>query len=360
MAKYSTVLTVLLLLGVYHPAPAQQTSPDKKIKTGLTPEDWKYTLAEGVTAKEVTYFSDGVACYAKIFFPKGFSPSGKTPGVVLGQGWAGTHFSIEKYGARFAARGLVAMVIDYRGWGSSDGFISQARPTVTTAGSGPTRDDKRTSATTTDVVTKRTRLIPMKQVEDYRNAISYLQGEQGVDPDRIGVWGSSFAGGNVIVVAALDSRVKAVVGQVPSIAGKNSPPGPVPLRGRLLEDAIKRARTGQGGEFETGFSTRRMIDVETQQMVAEYRPFHYLKSVGDRPVLLIPAEKDELINNRDNSYAALEVLTGPKKLIDVPGVTHFEIYIDAAFEISSNAAADWFRQHLGLESPNDKPASKGM
>jgi fermentation-respiration switch protein FrsA (DUF1100 family) len=95
-------------------------------------------------------------------------------------------------------------------------------------------------------------------------------------------------------------------------------------------------------------------------MVAEYRPFHYLKSVGDRPVLLIPAEKDELINNRDNSYAALEVLTGPKKLIDVPGVTHFEIYIDAAFEISSNAAADWFRQHLGLESPNDKPASKGM
>ena len=148
------------------------------------------------------------------------------------------------------------------------------------------------------------RLLAKDQQEDYRNAISYLQGEPGVDPDRIGIWGSSFAGGNVIVTAALDSRVKALVGQVPAISGKNSPVGPVPLRGKLLEDAIKRARTGQGGEFETGFSARRMVDIETQQMVAEYRPFQYLKAVGDRPVLLIPAEKDELINNRDNACAA--------------------------------------------------------
>jgi acetyl esterase/lipase len=186
-------------------------------------------------------------------------------------------------------------------------------------------------------------------VEDYRNAISYLQGEPGVDSDRIGVWGSSFAGGNVIVTAALDSRVKAIAAQVPAIAGKSSAVGPVPLRGKMLEDAIKRAREGKGGEYETGFSTRRMVDTETQQMVAEFRPFHYLKSVGDRPVLLIVAEKEELINNKENSYSAMEVLTGPKKLIEVPGITHFEMYINEAFEISSNAAAAWFREHLGLE-----------
>ncbi|HEV8483327.1 MAG TPA: dienelactone hydrolase family protein, partial [Blastocatellia bacterium] len=207
---------------------------EKKIKTGLTNEDWRYKLAEGVVTREVTYYSDGVGCYAKLFFPKGFATTARTPGVVLGQGWAGTHFSIEKYGARFAERGLVAMVIDYRGWGSSDGFISQSQSTVTRADPEPTRDDSRSANVKTDVVLKRTRLIPLKQVEDYRNAISYLQGEPGVDPDRIGIWGSSFAGGNVIVVAALDSRVKAVVGQVPAIAGKNSPIGPVPLRGKPL------------------------------------------------------------------------------------------------------------------------------
>ena len=135
--------------------------------------------------------------------------------------------------------------------------------------------------------------------------------------------------------------------------------GPLPLRDRLLEDAIKRARTGQGGEFETGFSTRRKVDIETQQMVAEYRPFHYLKNVGDRPVLLIVAEKEELINNRDNAYAAIEALTGPKKLIEIPAITHFEMYINEAFETGSNAAAKWFREHLGLEPKGEAARQTG-
>jgi fermentation-respiration switch protein FrsA (DUF1100 family) len=127
MKKYNIIVLIgFLFVSVATVSRAQ----DKKIKTGLTKEDWAYKLADGVTTKEVTYYSDGVACYAKLFFPKGFSSTGKTPGVVLGQGWAGTHFSIEKYGARFAEKGLVAMTIDYRGWGSSDGFISQAQGTV--------------------------------------------------------------------------------------------------------------------------------------------------------------------------------------------------------------------------------------
>ena len=328
-------------------------SAQDKVKSGLTTEDWAYKIAEGVTAKEVTYYSDGIGCYAKIFYPKGLSTTSKTPGVVLGQGWAGTHFSIEKYGARFAERGLVAMVIDYRGWGSSDPFIAQAQPTVTTADPSQALDGKRFIKTKIDVVTTRTRLLPMKMIEDYRNAISYLQGEPGVDPDRIGVWGSSFAGGHAIMTAAFDARVKAVAMQIPSIAGKNSQPGPVALRGAQLEDAIKRARTGRGGEYETGFSVRRMVDVETQQMVAEYRPFHHLKAIGDRPVLFIVAEKEQLMNNRDHAYAAMEVLTGPKKLINVPAITHFEMYINEPFEVSSNAAANWFREHLGLEAKGE-------
>jgi uncharacterized protein len=361
MKKSLTATLILsLLICLPLPTPAQEKTPEKKIKTGLWPEDWVYQLAEGVTTKEITFYSDGLGCYGKIFYPKNFSASAKTPAVVLGQGWAGTHFSIEKYGARFAERGLVAMVIDYRGWGSSDSFVAPPQSTVGKADPKKygERDDKRFTNTKADVTFKRTRLIPLKQVEDYRNAISYLQGEPGVDPERIGIWGSSFAGGNVIVTAALDSRVKAIVGQVPAISGKNSPAGPVPLRGRGLEDAIKRARTGQGAEFETGFSIRRMVDVETNQMVAEYRPFHYLKSVGDRPVLLIVAEKEELINNRDNAYAAIEVLTGPKKLIEIPKITHFEIYINDAFETSSNAAANWFREHLGLESKSETAGQK--
>jgi hypothetical protein len=98
-------ITTLALLAPFVLAGAFAQNKDKPVKRGLTPEDWKYTLAPGVTAKEITYYSDEIPCYGKIFFPKGFSAQGKTPGVVLGQGWAGTHFSVEKYAARFAEKG---------------------------------------------------------------------------------------------------------------------------------------------------------------------------------------------------------------------------------------------------------------
>jgi uncharacterized protein len=317
---------------------------EKKPKTGLFPEDWKYTIAPGVTTKEVTYYSDGTACYARLFFPKGFSAQGKTAGVVLGQGWAGTHFSIEKYGARFAERGLVAMVIDYRGWGLSDGYSSVVG--TNRVGGDYHRDETRFTESKADIVTKRTRLLPFKQVEDYRNAISYLQGEAGVDADRIGVWGSSYAGGHSVVIAAMDARVKAVSVQVPAIGSKVQLGPPYKLQGKLLEDAIKRARTGQGAEYETGFSFKRNVDLETQQATAEYNPMTYVPNIGTRPVQFIVAEKDELINNERSPHAAYEMLTGPKNYIMVPGITHFEMYVNEAFETSSNAAADWFLKYL--------------
>ena len=316
----------------------------KPVKAGLVPADWAYQMPEGVTRREVTYYSDDVACFAVMFYPKNFSATAKTPGIVLGQGWAGVHNSIEKYGARLAERGFVAMVIDYRGWGASDGFVTLNERVKNDDGVRFTRKKA-------DVVIKRTRLLPLKQVEDVRNAMSYLQGEPGVDPDRIGLWASSSAGGNSIVVAAQDARVKAIVMQVPAISGRRSPKGPYELKGRTLEDAIQRARTGQGAQMEAGFSTRRMVDLESSQAAAEYRPFRYLKQVGPRPVLFIVAQHEQLFSNEDNAYAASKVLEGPTKVLEIPNISHFDIFVGEPFQISANAAADWFRQYLGTKIP---------
>ena len=320
---------------------------EKKIKAGLTWDDYAYKMPEGVTAREVTFYSDGVACYGKIFFPRGYQAAAKFPGIVLGQGWAGTHYSIEKYAARFAERGMVGMVIDYRGWGMSDGFIEQKRPRgVPDPACRNCRDDRRFTESTAPVVLKRTRLLPLKMVEDYRNAISYLQGEPGGDPDRIGGGGSSYAGGLSLVTAAQDARVKAVSVQIPGIAGKLVQAGPYKLEGKLLEDAILRARSGQGGEYETGYSVRRMVDIETQQAVAEFRPMHSVSRIGARPVQFVVAGAEELMKNDDHAKAAHDMLPGPKNFIVVKGVTHFEMYIGEAFEVSSKAAADWFEKYL--------------
>src|SRR5262249_13181285 len=78
---------------------------------------------DGVTAKDVRFFSEGIQCYGKIFTPKGFSVESKAPAIALAPDWGETAASIEKYAAHFASRGLVAMVIDYRGWGRSGGFL---------------------------------------------------------------------------------------------------------------------------------------------------------------------------------------------------------------------------------------------
>jgi len=338
MKRISLTLLCAFLLG------AQETG---KIKSGLTWDDYAYTMPAGVIAREVTFYSDGVGCYGKIFFPPGFSAASAKPGIVLGQGWAGTHYSIEKYAAHFAAQGMVGMVIDYRGWGLSDAFTELLTPRKLPGDACKNcRDDKRFETITTEVKLKRTRLLPLKMVEDYRAAISFLQGEPGVDPARIGVWGSSYAGGHSLVTAALDARVKAVVVQIPGINGKLVVPGPYKLEGPLLQDAILRARTGQGGEYETGYSVRRMVDIETQQAIAEYRPMHYVPLIGPRPVLFLVAENEQLMSNQNNAKAAHDLLPGPKGYIVLPGITHFEAYTGAAFEQGSQAAAAWFLKYL--------------
>ena len=57
-------------------------------------------------------------------------------------------------------------------------------------------------------------IIPAHQVSDYSDAITYAQSLDQVNPDKIGIWGSSYSGGHVLNVGAYDRRVKAVLSQV--------------------------------------------------------------------------------------------------------------------------------------------------
>lgn len=336
--RWSHAIAAALVGALGYGAQAEEAD----VKTGLTSEDWKYTLARGVTTREVTFYSDGVACWAKLFFPPDFSEASRVPGVVLGHGWAETHDSIEKFAARFAERGLVAMIIDYRGWGKSDGFVN-AIDRIRTS------DDRRFTDASIQVRVTRTRLLPMKQVEDLRNAISFLQSEMGVDENQIGLWGADFSGGLVFTVASMDARVKALAAHAPALRGADVQPGPVTLEGRHLKDAIRRVRTGRAAQFSTGYSTPRMVDLETLQAIREYFPFHDVAKVGSLPVIFIIAENEQLFDNAQHAQAAMEVLTGPKELIEVSKVTHFELFSGNGFEISSNAAAAWFLGHLAAE-----------
>jgi dienelactone hydrolase len=335
------------------PPATVKTRDGKDVQNGLRSTDYEYKLGDGVTTQDVVYYSEGVACYAKVFYPKGYKADAKPgiPAVVLGQGYAGTHVSIEKYANRFAEKGLVAMAIDYRGWGFSEGFVELVKPSV---GGGVERDNMRFTQRTAEVRIKRTKLVPQEQQQDYRNAISYIQGEPGVDYQRIGVWGSSLAGGNATVVAGQDGRVKAVSVQVPAITGPATIAGRLKLYGPAREDAIKRAREGQGKEYATGFSRYFAVDQFEQQLAFQQNYLGFWATKIDVPYQAIAAEQDQLIPV-EGVKAAVERMSGPHNFIVVPNITHFEMYSHEPFEISANAAADWFVKYLNAPEALDGP-----
>jgi alpha-beta hydrolase superfamily lysophospholipase len=88
------------------------------------------------------------------------------------------------YAERFVSAGMAVLVFDYRHFGASDG---QPRQLI-------------------DIT---------RQLDDYRAAIRFARTLQGVDPERIALWGTSLSGGHVIAVAATDPQITAVVAQVP-------------------------------------------------------------------------------------------------------------------------------------------------
>src|ERR1700761_9317706 len=135
---------------------------------------------------DVEFSSEGVTCRAWLYQADGAGPQ---PTVVLAGGWCYVREVVmPTYAAAFAAAGLNALVFDYRNLGVSDGDVRQ-------------------------------HLDPWAQIRDYQNALSFLESRDDVDSDRLGAWGISYSGGHVIVLAAIDPRVKAIVGQIPVVDG---------------------------------------------------------------------------------------------------------------------------------------------
>jgi uncharacterized protein len=307
------------------------------IAPGAVAQPVKAVLPDGVTTRDVKFFSEAVQCFGRIFLPKGLTADSKAPAVVLAPGWGETESSIEKYAMRLAARGLVAMAIDYRGWGRSGGFLY--------LDDSVRWDDRlRFSQHTAKVRIRRKRLIPEAQVLDIRNAISYLQGEPGIDRARIGIWGTDRAGGHVLVAAAIDVRVKAAVAQVPVIEGRDVPRKAFAPSAAQQAQLVQLARSGQAPA--TAIAADTMNDEEARLALAEYHPFWYADAVPPTTaVLFVVAEKDAVVNSDAHAVAASKLLKGPNGVTVIPGATH-TLATAGALEAAVEAAAAWFQKYL--------------
>src|SRR3954466_12943388 len=136
--------------------------------------------------EDIEFHSGANTCAAWLYRPEADEPH---PIVILAHGFGGVREArLWAYAERFAAAGLAALVFDYRHFGANGGQPRQL-------------------------------LDIGLQLGVWRAAIALARGLDGIDPDRVALWGSSFSGGHVAVLAAEDTRVAAAISQAPFLDG---------------------------------------------------------------------------------------------------------------------------------------------
>jgi dipeptidyl aminopeptidase/acylaminoacyl peptidase len=266
----------------------------------------------------------------------------RRPAVVFCAGTAGTKRGTPtQLAPYFLEAGFVFLAFDYRGWGDSDGKLLPVEPL-------PKPDAK--GEVTVKVRVVRWQMDFADQTQDIRAAISFVAGEPGVDPDRIGILGTSYGGGLVTWVTANDPRVKCVVAQVPGMGGGRGPAA----EQRMYDLATKQARgETEPVPFETGKPTGAMARYEQMR----YNP---AKGIGFSPIeaaanikvpmLLVLAEKEELMDNKQNGVKVYEIIQArkdvPVALHTIKDITHYGIYKEG-FEEATKLEMEWFGKHLG-------------
>jgi len=287
--------------------------------------------------KPVTFYSGECLLQGDLYLSPE-SSNEKAAGIILCQGFAGTKdMFLPDYAKKFAENGYIVLTFDYRGFGKSEGEAG--------------------------------RLVPKMQVEDIKNALSFLEAYDAIDPARIGIWGTSYGGANAIMVAADDKRIKCLVVQVTFGDGER-----VITSNMSLEEIIKFKNTLKKMEEKKRLTGKEMMvpvtkilsDEQSKQFFKEhaeefpgfnvkipfltiletinYKPEQQLQNVNI-PILIVGAEND-LVNPVKESSYLYEKAKEPKELMIIKDATHFDIYSGDSFIHAVNKQISWFDKCL--------------
>lgn len=305
---------------------------------------------------ELTFDSDGMACAAYLYWPaapsggevpraprapRGDVSRGHVPCVVMAHGFGGTRDDgLPAYARRFAEAGLAVLLFDYRHLGASAGEPRQ--------------------------------LIDVgRQHEDYHAAVRFARSLEGVDPDRIVLWGSSFSAGHVVAVAARDFRVAAVIAQIPyadglaatrqimlrtmfrlavvavrdAVAGLlGRPPVLVPVIGSPGQVAVitaPEAEPGMRALVPTDSRWRNEVTARTLLTLPLYRPLSRVDHLG-MPVLVCVADDDRIT---PPGPAVRMADRAPRGELRRYPVGHFKVYQGETFQQVVGDQVGFLRQH---------------
>jgi pimeloyl-ACP methyl ester carboxylesterase len=254
------------------------------------------------------------------------------PGVVMAHGFTAVkEMFLEEYANAFCAAGFTVLVYDHHGFGASEGQPRQS----------PT---------------------PSVQLQGYRDAVHWLGQQSAVDRNRIAIWGSSFSGGHVAILAGEELSIRCAVAQVPGIVSGGPALSEATLaamsaaltEGRLDDTLPAASATSDGlgimyadGAYnwfsrvarERAPSWRNEIRIGA--LAEPHRPIDHLPNVKV-PLLLIVAPDDVLTP----PGPAVEIASGISLIdvVEIPG-GHFDAY-ESGFSLSSSSAVSWFKRYL--------------
>lgn len=230
----------------------------------------------------------------------------------------------------------------------------------------------------------RGRVMPWEQVEDTRNALTYLQARPDVDPDRIGLFGSAWGCSIAVATAATDKRTACVVGTVGIgdcerwlkserprwewksflerleedrtqrvLTGESTVVHPNEIH--IPDRAASEARDNQWNEFiaKSGYKG---YPLETAEALIEFKPVEVAHKIAPRPVLFIHMGEDMTVPPEE-SITMYEAAGEPKKLVVMGGRQHYDTFKftnPEVFEEVMSTAIDWFDQFLKAQVVPDR------
>lgn len=293
--------------------------------------------------RNVEFYSDGIRLEGILQLPDGLQRGRRVPVILLCSGFQGLKELIPaKLWGPFTDVDYACFAFDYRGFGTSEG--------------------------------ERGRVLPQEQVEDIENAITFLQQQPEIHPQRIGLLGWGLAGGLVVQVAAENL----MVGAVASLNGVGDAGRAVrdtrtyadwlAIQDRIAKDRVRRVITGRSQlvspwevvpldpdtnenvqEDMYGNHERFGVDVSLQSAEAYYtfRPELVASRISPRPLLIVHGVRNALhpIDEARSLYANAQE---PKKLIEIPSGNHLNWIQpgDPLYKEIVPQIVDWFRQHL--------------
>ncbi|BBZ58090.1 alpha/beta hydrolase [Mycolicibacterium phocaicum] len=290
-------------------------------------------------AFETRFDSGDSYCAATIYLPDGAGPH---PMIVMGHGLGSVRqMRMPAYAERFVAAGYACLSFDYRHFGGSGGSPRQL-------------------------------LDIDRQLQDWNAAVEFARTLPDVDPTRIALWGTSFGGGHVLLTAARDPRIAAVIAQCPFVDGPASALSSNPVsalkvtalavrdliaawRGRAPVMVASAGRPGQAAlmaapDCYDGYLNLVPADAPFENQVAARFGWHITmhRPIKETPQIAAPTffaicERDTVAPANAAQKAAAATPLGEAKLYDIG---HFDIYVGDAFEKTIVDQIDFLQRHI--------------